>query len=91
VSYIGKLWEMQRSLKGTEDEIVSSALISMILVTLLAEWVTKVSVIEENKALTSNNIERSLTNFQARLISKKQTDVAFCYKRKRRIKEQKKS
>jgi hypothetical protein len=50
-------------LEGTENEIANTALMSKILITISEEWETKISVIEEDEALTLDKLERSLTNF----------------------------
>ena len=76
-SYIRKLREFQRAIKGMPNAINDDSLMSKILVSLLAAWETKDTAVEGNEDLTLDKLERVLRNYQSRLNAVKSHNVAL--------------
>ena len=76
-SYIRKIREFQRALKGTPDAINDDSLMSKVLLFLPAAWETKVAAVEDDEDLTLDKLERVLRNYQRRLNAVKSHDVAL--------------
>ena len=76
-NYIRKLKEFQRALEGMSEAIDDDALMSKILLSLLAAWEIKITVVEDDEDLTLDKLERILRNYQCRLNAAKVHDVAL--------------
>ena len=59
------------------NAINDNSLMSKVLLSLLAAWETKITVVEDDKDLTLDKLERILRNYQYRLNAAKVHDVAL--------------